>query len=99
MNAFKEAAKKRKTAPGGAEKEPEVEVVPSQEIEETEKEPTGEIAALLSGIGGEKKPQKKSSTLYLSATNLGELKKRAKKAGVSSSEFLDKVLTKLFFDS
>ena len=97
MNAFKEAAKKRKTAPGGAEKEVP-QVVISEETLPEKKEPAGEIQALLSGIEGERRPQKKSSTLYLSTTNLNELKKRAKKAGVSSSEFLDKVLTKLFED-
>lgn len=108
MNAFKDAAKKRKAQPGGALKKQEKDKATNEskakiidsDSKGYEKAPQSkkseEIDALLDEITGDKKPLKKSATLYLSQDNLSELKKRAKKAGISSSEFMDKLMTKLF---
>jgi len=100
-NPYKEAEKNKKTPPGsrqgGAETEEKV-TQPSVPETKAEKptEPVAALADLLGTIGEEKKPARRSASLYLSDSNLAELKKRSKAAGLSASEYLDQLLTKIF---
>lgn len=104
-NLYKDADKRRKVIPGGAEKpqEPskaEVGETPARTAENPVSEavePSKAIVDLLGTIGEERKPVRKSASLYLSETNLQELKKRAKASKLSASEYLDQLLAKLFF--
>lgn len=50
------------------------------------------FSSLLNDIKKEEKPEKRSTTLYLSESNLKWVEKNAKKAGVSKSILLDTLL-------
>lgn len=109
-NIYKKAAERQKIVPGGADVEQElkVEVEKVQPVVEEVKVPEPETpvaeasdndAAVflpLDDIGANKKPKKRSSTLYLSESVLDELRKRGKKVGLSSSEYLDELLKRAF---
>lgn len=104
-NIYKKAAERKKIVPGGAEVEDETVVVePNDDIDEKNSaaavvessDNTDSVFIPLDDIGANKKPKKRSSTLYLSESVLDELRKRSKKAGLSSSEYLDEVLRRAF---
>ena len=110
-NIYKKAAERQKITPGGAnvEQEEVVELVVEEKVQpvieevvERSEPPVVEtsdadtVLIPLDDIGANKKPKKRSSTLYLSESVLDELRKRSKKAGLSSSEYLDEVLKREF---
>lgn len=103
-NLYKKAAERQKIVPGGAKPEPEVKddevVVPAAEetpAPVTEVADEKSIRIPLEEIGASKKPKKKSTTLYLSEEVIAELKARGAKAGgMSSSEYLDELLKRVF---
>ena len=102
-NPYKEAEEKRKMKAPGSPREPrqeeEVVTVP-EHVQEAAEEPTGGKEAgygsLLSEIKSERRPKKRSTTLYLSDNVLAELRKLSKKEGMSASEYLDALLKRAF---
>lgn len=103
-NLYKKAAERQKIVPGGTKNDPEdvkeEEItVPGSEEEacpDIEIPDNKSIEIPLDEIGAPKKPKKKSTTLYLSERAISELKTRGKKVGLSSSEYLDEILKRVF---
>jgi len=99
-NPFKKNAPREKKPPMGAQEPKKVEEVVSAPVEpvvpETPVEkPTDALEDVLNSIKDKKKPSKRSSTLYLSEKNLDWLKQKGDEVGLSSSEYLDQILTML----
>lgn len=81
--------------PEEPQKVEEVVSIPAESEKPVEK-PTGALEDVLNSIKDKKKPAKRSSTLYLSEANLDWLKQKGEEAGgLSSSEYLDQILTML----
>ena len=102
-NPFKEAEKFNKVIPNPKTEKSAVDPVPKKEETRPQSEPVAEVApnaavaAILQKVSKKKaKPEKKSASYYLTVSHMERLKKAAKKAGMSDSEFLDSILESFF---
>ena len=99
-NPYKEAEKTKKTPPGShqSEEKKKVETVHAEDkkLTEVKSEPQGSVVSgVLKAAKEKSKPKKNTVALYLSDSNTKWLKATAKKAGLSTSELLDQILTEL----